>query len=469
MATVPTPFADTVWPDAQSYWVRNARVPLALLTGSHGLTAEDRDNGSAHIDMLIERGAIARIVPAGKALVAAGEALELHGRQVWPMLIDVHTHLDRAHTVVRSPNVNGTFADAVAATQADRLRWTHADLLARMSFGLRCAYAHGVSAIRTHLDSVPEQAERSWRAFADMRTEWQGRVALQGVSLVPIDLFRGEWGDKLAALVAKSGGILGAVTRAASAGAHGAPLEDLDALLDRLFRLAARHDLDIDLHVDESGDPRAAALPYVARAAIRNGYQGRVTCGHCCSLAVQPEPEADRTLDLVAEAKIAIVTLPTVNLYLQDRGSGRTPRWRGVTLVHEMRRRGIVVAAAGDNCRDCFYAYGDHDMVDTFRQAVRILHLDHPLAEAPTLVGPAPATIARLSDHGRIQEGAPARLLVFNARTLSEVVSRPHADRIVIDSGRRSSARAPDYSEMWEAATAANPRSATHADAPAAL
>ena len=135
-----------------------------------------------------------------------------------------------------------------------------------------------------------------------------------------------------------------------------------------------------------------------------------------------------------------------------------------------MRRRGIVVAAAGDNCRDCFYAYGDHDMVDTFRQAVRILHFDHPLADAPVLVGPAPAAIARLADHGRLQQGAPARLVLFNARTLNEVVSRPHADRIVIDGGRRSSARAPDYSEMWEdAAAPANPRSATHADAPAAL
>jgi cytosine deaminase len=107
-------------------------------------------------------------------------------------------------------------------------------------------------------------------------------------------------------------------------------------------------------------------------------------------------------------------------------------------------------------------------MVDTFRQAVRILHLDHPLAQAPALVGPAPATIARLSDHGRIQEGSPARLLVFNARTLNEVVSRPQADRIVIDGGRRSGARPPDYSEMWEdAAAPAKPRSDTHADAPA--
>src|SRR6516162_1823895 len=35
----------------------------------------------------------------------------------------------------------------------------------------------------------------------------------------------------------------------------------------------------------------------------------------------------------------------------------RTPRWRGVAPVHEMRRRGIPVAIAGENCRDPFHAY----------------------------------------------------------------------------------------------------------------
>ena len=445
-----TPFAEIVWPDAVSYWIGNARVPLSLISGRHGFVPQDPDDGVALLDVLIENGRIARLAPAG----AAAGGIDLRGRQLWPMLIDVHTHLDRGHTVVRAPNVSGTFKDAVAATQADRQRWTHEDLLARMDFGLRAAFAHGVSAIRTHLDSVPEQAERSWRAFRDMRAEWQGRVELQAVSLLPIDFFRDEWGERLAALVAQSGGVLGAVTRAVSSGVHGAPLDDLDVLLDRLFSLAKRHDLDIDLHVDETSDPNAAALPRVARAALRHGWRGRVTAGHCCSLAVQPEEEADRTLDLLAEAQVAVVTLPTVNLYLQDRGAGRTPRWRGVTLVHEMRRRGIAVAAAGDNCRDCFYAYGDHDMVDTFRQAVRILHFDHPLAEAPSLVGPQPAAIARLA-HGSLCEGAPARLIAFNARTLNEIVSRPQSDRIVIDRGRRSHASVPDYSELWEDEAAA--------------
>ena len=98
-------------------------------------------------------------------------------------------------------------------------------------------------------------------------------------------------------------------------------------------------------------------------------------------------------------------------MYLQDRKERRTPRWRGVTVVHEMLRRGIRVAAAGDNCRDSFYAYGDHDVVDTFRQAVRILHLDHPLSVAPAMVGTTPSLIGEFAGHGRLTVGAPARLL----------------------------------------------------------
>jgi cytosine/creatinine deaminase len=215
-----------------------------------------------------------------------------------------------------------------------------------------------------------------------------------------------------------------------------------------VLRLASERGLDVDLHVDESGDPAATALAHVAAAVLRNRFRGRVVCGHCCSLAVQPEEQIRRTLDLCAEAGIAIVTLPTVNLYLQDRSDGRTPRWRGVAPVHEMRHRGIPVAIAGDNCRDPFHAYGDHDMVDTFRQAVRILHLDHPFGDAAAMVGPVPQAIIRAGLLGTIVKGGAARLILFNARTLNELMCRPQSDRLVIDRGRQVSAELPDYCEL---------------------
>jgi cytosine deaminase len=441
-------FSDIIWPDSARFWLANARVPLCLLVGANDLSGTDRE-GVCGADLLIENGKVTRITqPAG----ARGDDIaivDLGGRQVWPTLIDIHTHLDKGHTVYRSPNPDGTFANARLGAAADRANWSSPDLRRRIGFGLRCAYAHGVTGIRSHIDTYPETAERSWSVLREMRQEWAGKIDLQAVALCPVDLLKDDFGDRVAALVAQSGGLLGGVTRPAI-GDHGAPIADLDATLGRLFLLATRHNLDIDLHVDETGDPSAATLPYIARSTLRHGYQGRVVCGHCCSLAVQPEAEVDRTLDNLAEAEIAVVTLPTVNMYLQDRLSGRTPRWRGVTVVHEMLKRGIRVSAAGDNCRDSFYAYGDHDVLDTYREAVRILHFDHPLNGSPALVAATPSAVGNFSGHGTIAAGAPARLIVFNARSINEIVSRPQSDRVVIDRGRRVTAKTPDYDELTE-------------------
>jgi len=438
-------FENMRWRDGGRYWLANARTPACFLSDPSAIDADINADGEAHVDLLIEDGRLARIARHGVAEPTL--AVDLGGRQVWPMLVDVHTHLDKGHTIERAPNVDGTFSTALQSTASDRPNWTTEDLLRRMTFGLRCAYAHGVSAIRTHLDSYPDQAARSWEVLQQVRSDWAGKLDLQAVSLVPLDYLMGEFGDRLAELVAASGGIFGGVT-GPSLGDDAGSAYSLDDLLDRLFRLASRHDLDIDLHVDESSDPAVATLPSIARATVRHGYQGRVVCGHCCSLAVQPEDDAQRTLDLVAEAAISVVSLPTVNLYLQDRKNGRTPRWRGVTMVHEMRRRGIRVALAGDNCRDSFYAYGDHDVIDTLRQGVRILHLDHPALVAPSLVGPNAADMAGFDGHGRLTVGAPARLIVLNAVSLNQVLSRPQADRVIIDKGRRITERVPDYAEL---------------------
>jgi cytosine/creatinine deaminase len=450
---MPIRFADIAWPTSTRYWLTNARVPTCLLSNGASSLPADAE-GVVKADLLIDAGKIASIALPGSHEDTIPQ-IDLGGRQVWPTLIDIHTHLDKGHTVERNPNVDGTFHNARLAAQADRPNWTAADLRRRMDFGLRCAYAHGVSAIRSHIDTYHETVDRSWQVLREIRDEWRGKVDLQGVALCPIDLLEDAYGDKVAATVAKSDGLLGGVTRA-SIGNHGKPLNNIDMLLDRVFSLAARHDLNVDLHVDETHDPAAATLPLVARAALRHGYRGRVVCGHCCSLANQAESDVDRTLDLVAEADIAIVTLPTVNMYLQDRKSGRTPRWRGVTVVHEMLRRGIKVSAAGDNCRDSFYAYGDHDVVDTFRQAVRILHFDHPVAAAPALVGSTPGAVGGFFGHGKIAVGAPAQLIVFNARTINEIISRPQSDRVVIRDGARIASQMPDYSEFWEDAVLAD-------------
>ena len=115
----------------------------------------------------------------------------------------------------------------------------------------------------------------------------------------------------------------------------------------------------------------------IADAALRHKFEGRIVAGHCCSLALADDDERAATIAKVAEAGIAVVSLPMCNMYLQDREAGRTPRWRGVAPLHELAAAGVTVMVASDNTRDPFYAYGDLDMMEVYREATRILHFDH--------------------------------------------------------------------------------------------
>jgi cytosine/creatinine deaminase len=423
-------------PARDAFWLRNATVPAALLTDRPAGAPISADE-LARVDIAIRDTRIAAIVAPGGA---PGDAVDLRGGQVWPCLIDVHTHLDKGHTWERAPNPDGTFAGALRTVAADRAaHWSAEDVRRRMDFGLQCSWAHGTRAIRTHLDSIGAQAAITWPVFEALRKEWAGRIELQAVSLAPLQVFGSDEGRELADRVAAASGLLGAV-------AYISP--EIDALLDRLLALAAERGLDVDFHCDANGDVGARALAHIARAVRRQRFRGRVVCGHCCSLAIQPPDVIDETLDLTAEAGISVISLPMCNLYLQDRVPGRTPRWRGVTLLHEFAARGVAVAVASDNCRDAFHGFGDHDALEVFREATRICHLDRPYGAWPRVVTTTPADLMGLAGAGRIGSGVPADLVLFEGRTWSELLSRPQANRVVLRNGRPIERRLPDYRDL---------------------
>lgn len=372
----------------------------------------------------------------------AEQRIDMKGQMALPALVDMHTHLDKGHIWPRKPNPDGTFDGALSSVGEDReAKWSAEDVRARMSFALEAAYAYGTKAVRTHLDSIPPQDEISWAVFDEVRADWKGKINLQAVSLVGADGIEpdgtGRY-QKTADIVSNTGGVLGMVTY---------PLPDLAQRLEAFFKMATQRNLDADFHVDETGDPSVATLRQIAQMVLKTGYKGKVVCGHCCSLAVQDESEADRTMDLVAEAGLTIVSLPLCNLYLQDRDPGRTPRWRGVTLVHEMKARGIPVAFASDNTRDPFYAYGDLDMVEVLRGATRIAHLDHTSYDWVKAFTTTPAAMCDFA-YVPFADGEPADLIVFKARSWNELLSRPQTDRTVIRDGEAITVSPPDYAVL---------------------
>ncbi|SIQ17682.1 cytosine deaminase [Rhizobium sp. RU35A] len=423
-------------PKAPHFVLANATLPAIAVEGF----AAPAKEGLVSADLVIANGRVDAILSPGTA-PAALPRTDLRDGMVWPCFVDMHTHLDKGHIWERRRNPDGTFMGALENVGADRAaRWTAEDVRARMEFSLKTAHAHGTGLIRTHLDSLPPQHRISFEVFSEIREDWKGRIALQAVSLLPLDAVLDEtvFGD-IVAVTKRHGGLLGGATRI---------LPDFEKILETLFRAASDNGLDIDLHVDETEDKQVLTLKTIAEIKLKTGFEGAVTVGHCCSLARQDDELAKRTIDLVAEAGLSVVSLPMCNMYLQDRHAGRTPRWRGVTLFHELAAAGVKTAVSSDNTRDPFYAYGDLDAVEVFREAVRILHLDHPLDEAARVVTTTPADILGRSDLGRIRAGAPADLVLFSARRWSEFLSRPQADRIVMRNGMGIDRRLPDYRDL---------------------
>lgn len=421
-------------PDAPLLRLENLTAPACL-------TGEGAGGGGdlAPLSLTIDRRA-GRIVADDPAAlpVDMGRAMAL------PCFTDAHTHIDKGHIWFRAPNPDGTFMGALHTVGEDRKdNWSAEDVRARADFSLRCAFAHGTRALRTHLDSLAPQEDISWPVFRELRDDWAGRVELQAVCLIPADRIepQGDGGAdfvKLAALVAECGGVLGAVTF---------PCDRLGERLDVFFAAAEAHGLDADFHVDETMDPTSRTLVDVAAAVIRTGFQGKVNCGHCCSLSTQSDADRDAAIEISVKAGLAITSLPMCNLYLQDRHAGRTPRNRGVTVAQELAAAGIPVAFASDNTRDPFYAYGDMDMLEVLREATRIAHLDHGRPDWIRSFTEIPAQICRFAPAG-FAPGDPADLVLFRARNWSELLSRPQSDRIVLRGGRAIDRTLPDYAEL---------------------
>jgi cytosine/creatinine deaminase len=429
------------------YWLINAHIPQCLISSasSDQFTAQNlaqnlTREGLVCCDLEIKAGKIITIYESGYSPPKDNSisSWDLKKGIVLPCFVDMHTHLDKGHIWERTPNPDGTFNSALSAVASDRPFTSYEDLYRRMEFGLKSSYAQGTKAIRTHIDCPWDQFETSLKVFRDLQVAWSDRLILQLVSLINLDEYTGKRGEILADRIAELGGMMG-----------GVPFinPNLETQLDRLFSLATARNLDLDLHVDENDDPNSQTLKAIAKAALRHNFRGKIVCGHCCSLSVQNQADVEETLNLVKAAGIGIVSLPMCNLYLQDRHSLRTPRWRGITLVHEIKQKGIPIAIASDNVRDPFFGFGNHDGLEVFAMAVKIGHLDTPYSDWIRSITTTPAELIGL-DSNYISVGASADLVIFKARYFSELLSRPQSDRHILRNGIAIDTTLPDYTDL---------------------
>ncbi|WP_051332489.1 cytosine deaminase [Cucumibacter marinus] len=426
--------------NASGFRLCRARIPADMLSVPVGTPVAA--DGMTLVDLCVAGGRITTVEPAGSG---PEQGYDLAGGMILPVFADMHTHLDKTHIARRTANPECSLLGAVKATAADHGNWSEEDLYHRADFALRCAHAHGTAFMRTHLDVLGPQGQAVWQVMSSLRQEWKGRIDLQFVAMAPIGFYLEEGAEAFVKEAARHGAFLGGVTVLRNVPATEKD-KALAEALNALFEHARVHDLDIDLHVDESLDRYANALFSVAESTLRHGWHGRVTCGHCCSLSQMEDVRREAILSRCADAGISIVSLPLVNAWLQDRQAHRTPARRGVAPLAEARARGIAVGLASDNCGDAFHPFGDYDLLEVLREATRMAHLPGDTGEWLQNVTTVPARL--MGADTRLKVGDAADFLMYSARGMEELLARPQHDRVVIRNGRPQAQPLPSFAEL---------------------
>jgi cytosine/creatinine deaminase len=346
----------------------------------------------------------------GGVIKAIDHNLTLQGRQEWnlngnvvlPAFVDAHVHLDK--TFSTTFNKSGTLQEAIEVWQQEKPHLTYEGYAARMMQALQVAVLKGTTHVRSHIDIDAQNGFAALEAVLEVREKFQHLVTLQIVALGQVGLNEEETRAMQAALEMGADIVGGAPALLPN------PKESIDAI----FALAERYQTPIDLHIDESEDPKMLTLEYLAEKTIERGWQGLVTAGHCCSLAFVDDSVADRVMEKVKEAKLHVITLPSCNLVLM--GRGLTPVPRGLTRVKELLGRGVNVAAASDNVRDPFNPIGNYDLLHIANLTAHAAHMTgaRELETCIQMVTSNPAEAMGLENYG-LFEGGKADLVVVDA------------------------------------------------------
>ena len=148
-----------------------------------------------------------------------------------------------------------------------------------------------------------------------------------------------------------------------------------------LCEIAAERGLLVDMHCDETDDPLSRHIETLAYETQRLGLGGRVAGSHLTSMHSMDNYYVSKLLPLMAEAGVAAIANPLINIVIQGRHD-TYPKRRGMTRVPEMRRHGINVAFGHDCVMDPWYSLGQADMLEVAHMGLHVGADDQPRGHA---------------------------------------------------------------------------------------
>ncbi len=387
------------------------------------------DTTGAPVEVGIANGVIAAVAPAG--LPAGTQEINAEGGLLSPAFLESHFHLENALLWDGVINQSGTLHEAIELYAGVKQQLTVDDIVNRAGQALRAAAANGVLWLRSHVD-IDHIAKLSiLNGVVAAREQFGELVNIQLVAFPQLGLARNPAAVDMMWQAMENGcDLVGGMP-------HGErDMADAARHIELAFEIAQHHNVDIDMHIDETDDPYWHSLELLAEKTIEAGWQGRVTAGHCCAMSAWNDALAERIIAKVKQAGIHIITNAPINLMLEGRGHGY-PKPRGIARVKQLLEAGVNVVCGQDDLQNMFYSYGKMDPLEVALITAHAAHLAAPAEIQAAFDMPRynAARLWRLADYG-IYVGAAANLVIIDACSAVEALRRQPARRYVIKQGR---------------------------------
>ena len=375
----------------------------ALITGRAG-----------PVDIAVASGRIAAIAPS---LPGGSPERSAEGRFVCTGFVDAHIHLDKANILGRCPICEGTLKEAVSLTAKAKADFTQDDVYERAEIVLRQAIVNGTMAMRSFVETDPRVGLASFDALVQLKRNYSGLIDLDLCAFAQEGLTQ-EMATHDLLIAALEGG-------ATSVG--GCPYTDDDPArhIDLILDLAERFAVPADFHIDFDLDPDGSDLPTLIAAVKTRGLHGRVSIGHVSKLSAMTPERFDELAGELATADIGLVVLPATDLYLMGRDADRLNP-RGMARADRLAKAGVRTALATNNVLNPFTPFGDASLIRMANLFANIAQIgtDAEMAQSFTMIGDSAASVIGLNRGPAPSVGAPADLVILDAKTASDAVRR---------------------------------------------
>lgn len=371
------------------------------------------------VDIKIENGCFNEIAP----MIEAGENEEVIDAKGWlvvPPFVEPHIHLDTTLTAGEPRwNESGTLFEGIQCWSERKESLNKEDVKNRARKAIKWQVANGIQFIRTHVDTTDPELT-AVKALVELREELKDFVTLQIVAFPQEGILSYPNGIELLEEALKLGAdVIGAIPHFEFTREYGV------ASIEKIFELAKKYDVLIDVHCDEIDDEQSRFIEVVATKAYENQMGHKVTASHTTAMHSYNGAYTYKLFRLLKMSGINFVANPLVNIHLQGRFD-TYPKRRGITRVKEMLEADINVCFGHDDIFDPWYPLGTGNMLQVLHMGLHVCQIMGygQINESLKLIGKNSARTLNIQDQYGIEVGKPANCIILPAENGYDAVRR---------------------------------------------